>query len=312
MCLPRAVSLSAGRQGAKAFRTCEWAARAEREADDEAATMTRRTADGDAAQTPRGGRSPPTSGPAPGLPRSLGAAARRRRRSTGRPPGAARRRDGGRAPHRIGQPSPLIFHLGAALLAYGQALLAAPRADSPSFPWGAELGVDRAALAELDQVEVAREIAARLHATVAGLEIWQRHPYRRALADPPAVWQDGCSRLLDYGAAPEAADPAGPPVLVVPSLINRPYILDLAPGRSHAALAGGAGVPAAPDGLGVARAGGGRVRPRRLRRASGCCRRWRGAPALAGRPVPVVGYCMGGTLAVGAGGARARTPWRRW
>jgi polyhydroxyalkanoate synthase len=88
------------------------------------------------------------------------------------------------APHRIGEPAPLVFHLGVALAAYGQALLAAPRADSSGFPWIAELGVERNTLAGLDQLAVAREIAARLNATVAGLEAWQRHPYRRDLAPP--------------------------------------------------------------------------------------------------------------------------------
>ena len=204
----------------------------------------------------------------------------------------------GAEPQRIGQPSPLILHLGAALAAYGQALLAAPRADSPSFPWIAALGVDRAAMADLDQVEVAREIAARLRATVEGLEIWQRHPYRRALADPPAVWQAGCSRLLDYGRAPEATRPEGPPVLVVPSLINRPYILDLAPGRSMLRwlaaqgfrpllMEWGAPGPA-EAGFDLAAYGALRLVPALARAAE-----------LAGRPVPVVGYCMGGTLAVG-------------
>ena len=109
----------------------------------------------------------------------------------------------GAAPHRIGQPSPLIFHLGAALSAYGHALLAAPRADSPSFPWGAALGVERAALADLDQVEVAREIAARLQATVAGLEIWQ------APSLPPRAGRSAggvASRLL---AAPRLWQGAG-------------------------------------------------------------------------------------------------------
>ena len=137
------------------------------------------------------------------------------------------------APHRVGEPSPLIFHLTAALTAYSQALLAAPRADSPSFPWADSLRAEAAELGgDLDRVALAREIAARLKATVDGLELWQEHPYRRRLPDPPALWSDGCSRLLDYGAASEAADPAGPPLLVVPSLINRAYVLDLSPGHS--------------------------------------------------------------------------------
>lgn len=202
------------------------------------------------------------------------------------------------APHRVGQPSPLIYHLGAALSAYGQALLAAPRADSPSFPWIAALGADRAELADLDQIEIAREIAARLTVTLEGLQIWQAHPYRRTLADPPALWQQGCSRLLDFGAAPEAQAPDGPPVLVVPSLINRPYILDLMPGRSllrwlaaqgFRPLLVDWGIPGEREaGFDLDAYGTDRLLP-----ALAIARR------LAGRPVPVVGYCMGGTLSVG-------------
>jgi polyhydroxyalkanoate synthase subunit PhaC len=137
------------------------------------------------------------------------------------------------APHRIGEPSPLIFHLGAALAGYNQALLAAPRADAPEFPWSAHLAEAAAGLGPgLDRLEIARQIGARLSATARGIEIWQSHPYRRVIDEPPTLWRSGSSRLLDYGATPEAVDPEGPPVLVVPSLINRAYILDLAPGRS--------------------------------------------------------------------------------
>ncbi|HET9069814.1 MAG TPA: alpha/beta fold hydrolase [Amaricoccus sp.] len=202
------------------------------------------------------------------------------------------------APHRVGEPSPLILHLGAALSAYGSALLAAPRADSPDFPWVEALGVDRAALADIDRIELASEVAARLGATVRGLEIWQRHPYRRTLADPPAIWEAGCSRLLDYGRTPEATRPDGPPVLFVPSLINRAYILDLAPGRSLLrGLAAQGFRPLLMDwgtpgpleaGFDLAAYGEQRLRPALAR-----------ATEIAGRPVPVAGYCMGGTLAVG-------------
>lgn len=200
------------------------------------------------------------------------------------------------APHRIGEPSPLVLHLGVALAAYGQALLAAPSAASPAFPWREPGGGD--GLAGLDQIEVAGEIAARLNATVAGLEAWQAHPYRRTLPEPPAIWSAGCSRLLDYGAAPEAADPAGPPVLVVPSLINRPYVLDLVPERSLLRWLAGRGLrPLLMD--------WGAPGPAEAAFDLDAYGRERLLPALAearrlaGGPVPVVGYCMGGTLAVG-------------
>ena len=208
------------------------------------------------------------------------------------------------APHRVGEPSPLIFHLTAALTAYSQALLAAPRADSPSFPWADSLRAEAAELGgDLDRVALAREIAARLKATVDGLELWQEHPYRRRLPDPPALWSDGCSRLLDYGAASEAADPAGPPLLVVPSLINRAYVLDLSPGHSMLRWLAAQGLRPllvdwgepgpAESGFDLDAYGS-----RRLLPALAVARR------LAGGPVPVLGYCMGGTLAVGLAARR--------
>jgi polyhydroxyalkanoate synthase len=207
------------------------------------------------------------------------------------------------APHRVGQPSPLIYHLGMALSAYGQALLAAPRADDARFPWTPGLGPDPGALAGLDQLEVAAEIAARLSATVAGLEAWQTHPYRRTLADPPAIWADWASRLLDYGAAPEATAPDGPPVLVVPSLINRAYVLDLAPDASLLRWLAAEGLRPllldwgspgpAERGFDLDRYGAHRLLP-----ALAVARE------IAGGPVPVLGYCMGGTLAVGLAARR--------
>ena len=87
------------------------------------------------------------------------------------------------AAHRVGEPAPLTFHLGVALSAYSQALLASPRADTPDFPWVERLRPESGELAHLDRFAVAREAAARLSATVAGLEAWQAHPYRRSLPD---------------------------------------------------------------------------------------------------------------------------------
>lgn len=203
------------------------------------------------------------------------------------------------AEHRRGEPSPLTFHLSVALSAYGQALAMAPRADSPSFPWAPGLAPERGAFAGLDRIEIAAEIAARLRSTLHGIEVWQRHPYRRSLGDAPAIWGDGCTRLRDYGAVPEAARPDGPPILVVPSLINRPYILDLVQGRSLLRWLAGQGFrPLLVDwgvpGPGEADFGLDGYGGRRLVPALAAARAIAG-----GGPVPVLGYCMGGTLAVG-------------
>src|SRR3546814_15335463 len=83
-------------------------------------------------------------------------------------------------------------------------------------------GTDPAAFARA----VESEVAGRLAALADGIEAYRRHPYRRDLADPPVLWQEGSCRLLDYGAGAARAGGSAP-VLVVPSLINRAYVLDL-------------------------------------------------------------------------------------
>ena len=66
------------------------------------------------------------------------------------------------------------------------------------------------------------EARRRLGAFFQGVEHYRKSEIGRDLADPPTVWQEGASRLLDYGNG----DGAAQPILVVPSLINRGYILD--------------------------------------------------------------------------------------
>lgn len=67
----------------------------------------------------------------------------------------------------------------------------------------------------------------RAAAFLKGVRAYRAHPYRRDLADPPILWREGSTRLLDYGGG-------GHPVLLIPSLVNRAYILDLTPRRSLA------------------------------------------------------------------------------
>ncbi|MCK8785481.1 alpha/beta fold hydrolase [Roseomonas sp. NAR14] len=125
---------------------------------------------------------------------------------------------------------------------------------------------------------------------LAGIAAYRRHPYRRALPDPPVVWEEGATRLLDHGGT-------GPAVLFVPSLVNRAYVLDLAPGHSmlrHLAANGARpllldwGSPGA-----VERRFGLAEHVARLERALD-------SRALRRTPLVLAGYCMGGLLALAA------------
>jgi polyhydroxyalkanoate synthase len=135
------------------------------------------------------------------------------------------------------------------------------------------------------------EILARTDAMLRGIERYRRHPYRRPADDAPVVWRQGSTALLDYRPA------GGAPLLAVPSLINRAYVLDLMPETSllrHLARHGARpllvdwGAPGAAErrfDLTDYIAG-------RLEAAA------EAAVALTGRRLAVLGYCMGGLLAV--------------
>ena len=124
-------------------------------------------------------------------------------------------------------------------------------------------------------------------ALIAGIAAYRRHPYHRDLADPPWIWQEGGSRVLDYGR-PCAT---GLPVIFVPSLVNRAYVLDLAENISMMRFL-------AAEGL--------RVRlldwgwPGEIERGFGLTDyivgRLERAVAASGEKVALIGYCMGGLL----------------
>ena len=125
-------------------------------------------------------------------------------------------------------------------------------------------------------------------AFVRGIAAYRRHPYQRDVADPPPIWADGTTRLLDYGGR-------GPTIVVVPSLINRAYVLDLAAGRSMLRFL-------AAHGLHVLLLDWGW--PDTLERTFSMTdyvvgRLERALESLPG-PVMLAGYCMGGLLSLAA------------
>src|SRR5690606_22448786 len=144
------------------------------------------------------------------------------------------------------------------------------------------------------------------------IEKSQKHPHRRRLADPYALVTRGGCRLLDY--APESH---GPVIFAVPSLINPAFILDLDEDASlmrHLAARGFRpmlmdwGSPGAAErDFGLDEYVLDRLVPAIA-----------AAAEAAGGPVVLLGYCMGGNLALAAalhrpdlvrGLALVATPW---
>jgi poly(3-hydroxyalkanoate) synthetase len=129
-------------------------------------------------------------------------------------------------------------------------------------------------------------------ALIAGIAAYRRHPWTRSLGEPPTVWSEGETRLLDFGAA---TDTLCPTVLFVPSLINRAYVLDLASGRSMMRWLATNGVrPLLLDWGWPGEA------ERQFTLTDYIAGRLERALAAVPTRVVLAGYCMGGLLAVAA------------
>ncbi len=204
------------------------------------------------------------------------------------------------APDRRLMPRPLPVHLASAMLLWlsSRAALtnftsASPRSSDADDRLPALVAEIRGLGHERVAAALDRELRRRANAFLAGVEAYRRHPYHRARTRVPVRWRHGAARLLDYGSSGSS----GPAVLIVPSLINRYTILDLVRERSFVRHLAGAGLrplvldwgePGAAERdltlsdyitgpLGEATAA---------------------AVSLAGGPVALCGYCMGGLLAL--------------
>ncbi|WP_245761955.1 alpha/beta fold hydrolase [Falsiroseomonas stagni] len=127
-------------------------------------------------------------------------------------------------------------------------------------------------------------------ALLAGIAAYRRHPFARDLPDPPAIWTEGDTRLLDH-----APGSAGPVAVFVPSLVNRAQVLDLMRGRSMMRFLAGQGVrPLLLDW------GWPGAAERDFSLTDYIAGRLERALAALPGPVVLVGYCMGGLLALAA------------
>jgi len=135
---------------------------------------------------------------------------------------------------------------------------------------------------------------------VAGIAAYRRDSYMRSSDEPPVIWAEGESRLLDFGGlagAPEGRTAlSGITVFFVPSLINRAYILDLMPEDSMLRWLSGQGVHPYLLDWGWP----GEVE-RKFTFTDYIAGRLERAIAAVPGPIVLAGYCMGGLLALAAG-----------
>ncbi len=200
-------------------------------------------------------------------------------------------------------PRPLGFHIIASAMTWNAAAAAlpgflqgVPMSHRALAGDAARLRTRLAAEGPAIFGEVGDAAIGRIQALLAGVSAYHRHPYRREATERPVVYADGSLRLLDFGPdlPPDASC-----VVVVPSLINPSYILDLMPGRSLLGYLADRGLRpllvdwGAPDETERDFAVSDYI-VRRLEPALA----W--AAGQAGGPVKLVGYCMGGNLAVAA------------
>lgn len=150
-----------------------------------------------------------------------------------------------------------------------------------------------------------REIGRRMDRLAQGISAYRHTAIRRTLEEPPTVWREGNTRLLDFGATnAKARKKKARAVLVVPSLINRWEVLDLTAGKSLLRGMAASGLRPYLVDWGTPDADERRfdvtAYVQRLERALGfVTRKARRRPA-------VMGYCMGGTLTVALTALRPR------
>ena len=208
-------------------------------------------------------------------------------------------------------PRPLPLHLGTALMTWASSE-SAWRLWKPGLPSSSQNSPVTDVLKEIAAVDAGRfekalhrEIGRRLDRLAEGVMAYRNHPCHRTLQDPPAVWREGNTQLLDYGTTHRLARARGArAVLVIPSLINRWEVLDLTAEKSLLRAMAAAGLRPYLVDWGAPDADERRfdisAYVARLERALGfVARRARRAPA-------VMGYCMGGTIAVALAARRPR------
>jgi polyhydroxyalkanoate synthase len=232
------------------------------------------------------------------------------------------------APPRLG-PRPLGLHLMTGLCALLSLPAALPSLKSASPDLNPEKEAQRQKLIALLQsapdpafgAALGKETLTRARQFIAGMKAYRHHPARRDVPEAPVVWREGTTKLRDY----HPSSPEAPAVLVIPSLINRFDILDLDFAPSFLRTLAAAGLrPLVVDwdepGKAEMNFTLDDYMTERLVPILAWIAKGSGAGKSTGgsRPIHVVGYCMGGLLALALAALQAErvatlalmaTPW---
>jgi len=196
-------------------------------------------------------------------------------------------------------PRPLALHLANGLSVWREAGSGAAHLRTGTAGWHKAVKDPARSLRSLVRSEddwrrlvaaVRRRAEGRSAEMLEGINAYLAHPYERPASDAITALEIGSCRLHDFGGA-------GAPILLVPSLINPHHVLDLMPGRSLTAFLKAAGYrPFLVEWYNPG--------PEELTFGVSDFVMQRLLPfldhvgAVAGAAVPVIGYCMGGTLTV--------------
>ncbi len=142
-----------------------------------------------------------------------------------------------------------------------------------------------------------------LNNALDGITKYRSHPYKRDIADPPTIWANGSCSLLDYNSHNlgycNNNDETTKPVLFIPSLINRAYILDLMQNQSMLRWLSKSGLhpylldwgEMGKDEIGLGLEG----------YIMRLCQAFDHIYQIHKKPIAIAGYCMGGLLALALG-----------
>ncbi len=145
-----------------------------------------------------------------------------------------------KTPTRSG-PRPIFLHSNTAMLTWQSLRLLWPGLQTGEIPFHPQLHkTAKNLIAKTEKLTGEEKQKLRLaideHAKnnldhfQAGIQTYHANPFKRPKPKAKTIWRRGDMRVLDYGSENKNA----PPVFIIPSLVNKYYILDLLPEKTFA------------------------------------------------------------------------------